>query len=218
MPDPNPNPEAAVVEKPAEAGTQQTPSLVVEGEEPIGAPDPKLEEKPTETPAEEEAKGAASEVPEEYEIALPEGVDPKNVPILDEAVPVFKELGLTNEQAQKLVDFEFARQAKQTQQWVEQRDAWTKEVKDDPELGRDNLEANMKLSGKAIRGLLGDEHGKAYLDFLKNTGFDNHPKQFRLLVAIGKRISEDTVSGSAPGSGADQPKTLAERMYPDNPK
>jgi hypothetical protein len=49
------------------------------------------------------AAEAAKNVPEKYEVKLPEGLD-KDMTLLEKISPVFKELNITGEQAQKLVD------------------------------------------------------------------------------------------------------------------
>jgi hypothetical protein len=46
---------------------------------------------------------AAKNVPEKYEVKLPEGLE-KDTSLLEKITPVFKELNITGEQAQKLVD------------------------------------------------------------------------------------------------------------------
>ena len=158
---------------------------------------------------------AAPVVPETYELAAPEGLtlDPANVEL---AAPVFKELGLTNEQANKLMPVagEFAKKlqagfsAQLETDAAAQRASWLTESKADPEIGGAKWDETMAIGARAL-----DQFGsKPFRDFLNASGLGNHPEMLRTFSKIGRAIGED---GFARGdAGAPVKKTDAELFYP----
>ena len=141
------------------------------------------------------------EVPEKYEWNKPEGFEGE----LDEAAlesfePLAKELGLTQEQADKLVGIHAESLQKAHQQAAEQHsrqmEAWTKELRNDPEFGGAAFDGNIKSAQKAVEQF-GSEGLK---EALEETGLGNHPALVRTFAMIGKAISEDGfVSGGKSG-------------------
>jgi hypothetical protein len=164
--------------------------------------------KPGDKPA-EEAK------PVEYEFKLPDGVEFKGE-LLDELKTTAKELGLTQEQAQRVADLG----AKQAQgfaaQLVEQQKTmtaeWAQQTTTDKEIGGDKLPENLAIAKKAL-----DAFGTPELKTLLNqSGFGNHPDVVRFMVKAGKAISEDgkLITGSA--AQADRAaKPIENRLYPN---
>ncbi len=139
-------------------------------------------------------KAKAEQVPEKYEFKSPvEGqeLDAEMTALLD---PVARELGLNNEQAQKLVDT-YGKdilpkiEARQAENWAKQTEAWANEVKTDKEIGGDSFVANVGLAQKAL-----DTFAPAGLrDYLETTGLGNHPDLVRCFVKVGKAMSEDSM-------------------------
>jgi len=171
-----------------------------------GAPDPAAPA--VETPA----AVVAPVVPEKYEFKAPEGVTFDQAQI-DAFTPVAKELGLTNEQAQKLVDLQTTHAANaataQAAQWKSVTDAWAAETKADKDIGGVKFNENVGIASKAIDKFGTPELRKA----LDDSGMGNHPAVVRFFVNVGRQISEDTMaSGNAGGGGA--PKTAAEILFP----
>ena len=148
--------------------------------------------------------------PEVYEdFTLPEGVT-MDASLLEKAVPVFKELGLTQDQAQKLVSLEAEQRTAQAQQFVEQIASWEASIKADKEIGGDKFEENLGVAKVAL-----DKFGTPELkDFMEGTGAGSHPEIVRLLVRVGQAIKEDNPGGGTPPAPS---KDIVERMYPNNP-
>ncbi len=150
-------------------------------------------------------------VPEQYQFKLPEGVqiDQK---AFDAFTPVAKELGLTNEQAQKLVDL-YASQVKGfDERLVAEHNArvaeWTKKAEGDAEYGGPKLAENMAVAKKALDTFATED----LRQFLDDTGLGNHPEVVRLFFRIGQKLKED---GFAEGvSTGKEPKSLAAVLYP----
>lgn len=193
-------------------------------------PTPTPEPKPTE-PAEpasllnekdEEPKGA----PEKYDLKLPEGsaIDEK---VMNEATGIFKELGLNNKGAQRLVDFYNTRMQEiadaPMKTWIDTQKAWQDEIKTDPEIGRKLPEVRNTVA-KAIDSLgdpkLAAEFRKA-MDF---TGVGNNPAFVKAFYKLAQNVVEGkAVSGAGPSKfgqqapGATERPSAAKALYPNNP-
>lgn len=160
-----------------------------------------------EKPAEGEAPKPAA--PEAYDLKMPEGMT-LDADALAIAEPIFREMNLDNEGAQKLTDAYAkiapqiaeraitADRAAQQSAIVEQRAAWAAEAKADPEIGGANWTASVEASAKALERL-GAPAGSPFRVLLNDSGLGNHPEMIRMFAKIGKAIGEDTdfVSSSA---------------------
>jgi hypothetical protein len=165
-------------------------------------------------PAAEEAKAPAEapKAPEAYEFKAPEGR------VFDSEVmasysQVAKELNLSQESAQRLLDAVGPKMAERQMAMIEAtRNGWADNSKSDREFGGEKLSENLGVAKKAL-----DAFGTTELRTLLNeTGLGNHPELIRFMFRAGKAISEDRmVSGSAtqakagPRSFAD----LADALY-----
>lgn len=167
----------------------------------------------TDTGTQETGEGSQT-VPDTYaDFVMPEGVE-VDAGLLAEATPLFKELGLTQEQAQKLVDF----QAKQVQASSQsQVDAfnqlmndWQQQAKNDKEFGGDKFEENISIARSAV-----DKFGTPELkQLLEEHGVGNHPEVIRFMLKVGKLTQEDVPGGSSnPTSKAQDRVSL---LYPND--
>lgn len=142
-----------------------------------------------------------TEVPEEYgDFKVPEGMELDKV-MLEAFVPVFKDLGLDQEKAQKLIDAyaplvaqreEEAQKAK-LKEFEDMVSGWKNETI--KELGPKSKEA-LSFVAK-VRDKFGDEE---VVQLMQDTGIGNHPAMVRFLIKIGKAISEDTFPDSQTAS------------------
>lgn len=149
----------------------------------------------------EEPEGA----PEQYEpFKMPEGM------VLDEAAmekaaPVFKDLGLSQDQSQKLVDIYAGlvqeEAAKQHSNLNAMRDEWAEEIKSDP-----NYKQTLAAGKKAVEAF-GD-------DTLKGLLYDNwlgdHPSMVAFLGKIGAAMGNDKL---IEGEGSTDTRTRLDRIY-----
>ena len=148
--------------------------------------------------------------PEKYEFSAPEGVtlDPAVVGSLSE---VAKDLNLSQESAQKLVDKMApaiaAQQAESARALTEQ---WREQATADKEYGGAKLAENMALAQKAMDAFATPE----FKALLNQTGLGNHPEVVRVLYRAGKAISDDKVVASDKSLTPHQ--SIAERMYPNH--
>jgi hypothetical protein len=187
--------------------------------EPVAAP-PAQEPAPAATPAAEPAatdKPAADKpqgAPEKYEFKYPEGYQVDEAS-LGEYSTAFKELGLTNEQAQRLVDMDAKRSASSSEAAIaaqkQQVETWVGELKSDPEFGGAKFEANVGIANKALAAFGSPE----LTQFFKETGLGNHPLLVKAFHKAGTQLGE----GSIHKTTSDQPaeRSIAERMYPNYP-
>jgi len=184
---------------PAPAGegasaTGEHPLPGAEGEKPQDGK-PADGEKPKDgEPEGKEGKGDKEEkpegAPEKYEFSAAEGAD-LDTEALKDFEPVARELNLTNEQAQKLVDaypkILAGVQQRQTEAWQATTEQWAADVKADKEIGGDKLTANLSVAQRAL-----DQFGTPALkEYLNTTGLGNHPDLVKTFVKIGKALSED---------------------------
>ncbi|NJO00397.1 MAG: hypothetical protein HC880_00775 [Bacteroidia bacterium] len=184
-------PVTPVVEKPA-VEEQEEPSLLGTEEE-----TPKTDEK--------------GEVPETYEFKVPEGMELDKV-MSDRFTPVFKEIGLTQEQVQKLVDVyapilkERAESANKdsAESYKEIVNGWKQETQD--KLGAGAVK-ELAFAAKFINQMSDSpEEAKALRDFFNETGVGNYYLLNKLLIKAGKKISQDKVvdlNKQSQGSGDD---------------
>lgn len=198
------------------AKQEAEPSLLNDEPAKEGDPESKEELTPEEKEAAEKEKKEAEEkekanhAPEAYEdFKLPEGVE-MDTESLEAFLPLAKELDLSQDKAQKLVDYEVEqRQAQAQQQW----DAWNKiqedkraETRNDPEVGKANFEESKALAKHALK-----EYGnEELLKLFDSTGMGNDVNAIKFLVAIAKDLKEDKlkIGGQEARSG-----TRASRIY-----
>ena len=143
----------------------------------------------------------------------PEGVTVDSA-LLNDAAPLFKELGLTQDQAQKLVDFQAKQVQASSQSQVDAFDQlmneWQEKSKNDKELGGDKFEENIGIARSAI-----DKFGTPELkQLLEEHGVGNHPEVIRFMVNVGKLTAEDVPGGTTvPTSKAQDRVSL---LYPND--
>lgn len=148
------------------------------------------------------------------DFTLPEGWE-IDKDAIGEFKSVAKELGLTQEQAQKLVDMQTKFSGKQNESlqssWDKVQEHWRSEAEADKEFGGTNFQANVGVAKKAL-----DKYGTPELrEVIEVTGMGNNPELIRFLYRVGKTLGEDTVmkDGRAQdGAVKDHAKTLFPNM------
>jgi len=165
-------------------------------------------------PAAEEAKAPAEapKAPEAYEFKAPEGR------VFDSEVmasysQVAKELNLSQESAQRLLDAVGPKMAERQMAMIEAtRNGWADNSKSDREFGGEKLSENLGVAKKAL-----DAFGTTELRTLLNeTGLGNHPELIRFMFRAGKAISEDRMVTGAATQAKAGPRAfadLAEALY-----
>lgn len=140
----------------------------------------------------EGAQGQAEKpagAPEKYEFKPPEGQQ-YDSGFVEAYTKAAKELNLTNDAAQKMLDTVVtATQARHAEQVKAVRDGWATEAKADKEIGGDKLPENLASAKRFM-----DAHGNPALTELLNvTGLGNHPEIIRAFSKAGKGLAQDGI-------------------------
>ena len=148
---------------------------------------------------------------------------PENFVIPEEVGKEFTELagkhGLKTEAAQELVNLYAAQVQKQMNASAElyerMNSEWVDSIRADKEVGGEKLDGNLAKIGK----LLGDSKfvDPGFKEALNLTGAGNHPAVFRTMLKIAEALGEGAPVGGTP-SAQSRPASIAEAMYPNNPK
>ena len=166
--------------------------------------------------------------PEAYaDFTLPEGME-TDKEALEAFLPVAKELELTQDQAQKLVDLQTAAVAKgataQADAWKSVTDGWRKETEADKGVGGDALTENLSLAKKGLEAF-DDSEKVQYTDedgvvqnttklrqLIDLTGIGNNVDFVRVFINAGKAIGEDKLHfGNVSGEATKEPENV---LYP----
>lgn len=161
-------------------------------------------------------------VPEKYEIAI-EGLD-LDQSAIEEASAVFKEVGLTNDEATKLMPAAAKFRDRVTEQTLQQladqgaqqKTEWLNATKADPDIGGGKLDETLHLAAKALDHF-GFAEGSDFRKLLTETGFGNHPDMVRVMRGVGEMLSEDGFVRANAGNPT-TPRPLHERLYPSAAK
>lgn len=179
----------------------------------------KAEHDKTKPAGDDGKKDDGDKVPEDgnYALKMPDGVE-LDAELASSLGPEFKELGLTNKQAQKLVDKYIEVQQKRGEEkvksWGETVQKWADDAKADKDIGGDKWDGSVKNARRFI-----DTMGTPELkEFLNASGGGNHPELIRIFAKAGALIKEDDPAlGGAEGRG--KPADPASILFPtDAPK
>lgn len=164
------------------------------------------------------AERKATAAPKEYKLTKPE----KSL-LSDESVVKIaafaREHGLTQKQAEAQINRESqvlseARQAYEAEsqaKLAEVQESWIATAQADKEYGGTELPKNVELA-KRVLEKYGTPEFKAILEDPKQGGFGNHPELVRVLVRIGRAMSEDQLV--APGAqGGKNAVSAAEKLF-----
>lgn len=223
-----------------ETQTSETTAEVVETPAVVETTEDTILGEATETTETVETPEAAAEanlegLPDKYELTAGEGFE-IDATVLEEATPIFKELGLGQEQAQQLVPLGekliSQYEAAKADEFAAIRAEWAREVKEDAEIGKGNFAETQRLCGKALDVFTGPqfvmgEDGKPLLNedgkpvpsefrqFLNETGIGNHPVFVKVFREIGSAISEEYIAARGQTNPA-VPKSREELLYPED--
>lgn len=176
------------------------------------------------------APNDAPKAPEKYEAwKVPEGYE-LDAGVAAEAEPIFKELGLTQENAQRLVDFyakhALASEKERMDTWLATRTEWRESMKSDETLGKltgkdGNFGPDSPLVSTINRAMDGLQNPKLVSDFkaaMDMTGAGDNPAFVRVLYALASKVTEGTsYAAGGPVKGNSSRPTAAAAMYPNLP-
>jgi len=155
--------------------------------------------------------GKARVVPEKYELKLPDG-SPLNAKALDQVASFAKEKGLTQDEAQAILERESAVLASyvdsQKQELAQKQKEWVESIKTDKEIGGDGFNKTIEMAKRVVDRFATDSLKKA----LNDSGLGNHPELVRFVARIGKAMSEDQLI--LPSAQTGGKKSMEDVFYP----
>jgi hypothetical protein len=188
----------------------------VEGDKPPVDKDKKVEGDEPPVDKDKKVEGDDKTSPESYsDFTLPEGVELDEA-LMAKATPIFKELNLSQEDAQKLVDL----QAEMVQEGARSQGEsfnqlmkdWQNESANDKEFGGDKFEENIGIAKLAI-----DKFGTPELkELMEDHGVGNHPEMIRFMWKIGSLLKEDVPGGIS--NATSEKKSRTDILYPKESK
>lgn len=151
-------------------------------------------------------EGKPQGAPETYEFKAPEGQE-FNPDVLAQFSEVAKELNLTQEAAQKVLDkMAPAIAERQANALAEAHKGWIASTKSDSEIGGAKLAENVALANTTFEKFGTPELRK----LLDESGLGDHPEMIRWAHRVSKAMSED---GFVAGRGNNSGDTSAKSMY-----
>lgn len=155
------------------------------------SPDAPSPDAPKGDAAGDKPKGDAPSVPEKYEFVAPDGVTFDET-LLQDVEAFAREHSLPNASAQKIADMGVKLQANFVatlqSQFQTQQTQWLEALRVDPDIGGDRYEENRGIASLAV-----DTYFPELKDYLKVSGFENHPDLIRGLHRIGQTLKEDGI-------------------------
>jgi hypothetical protein len=178
--------------------------------------------KPATTPATGETPKPTG--PDTYTFTPPEG-QTYDKTLLDAATPIFKELGLSQAQADKLVEVQAKWARSQADLAIEtvkaQREKWVAEVMRDPDLGP-KLEAIKTDIGRAFAAINDPALEQSFKDAMNLTGAGDNPAFIKTFHKFAQKFIEGkpvSGTGASPNgqtpTGQVQRPSAAQAMYPN---
>lgn len=198
---------AAAVADPPPAAAAPTP--------PAAAATPPAAEPPATTPPAAASApppspepAAAAAVPEKYALTLPEGG-----PFAPEHLPEFeahsRAIGLTNDQAQKLL-------ATQAATITAQKTQWLADAKADPEIGGAKFDESLELAKKGVDWAFpeGSKGAQFFVQNVTRYGLGTHPELLRFFARLGRALREDRPPTTGRATAPAAETRLADQMFP----
>lgn len=150
--------------------------------------------------------------PEAYDLEV-DTEDRIDADTLGKFKEVARDLNLSNQAAQKIIDEMAPKFREQQEEQIEfLRNEWAAASRADKEFGGAEFDKNLGLAAGALKQFGTDE----LRGLLSKSGLGNHPEVIRMLVKVGKATSADDklVSGRAVASKVEGRDAYAAMLYP----
>ncbi len=188
-------------QQPVDATTEQSTEATTETKQQAEAVQDQQDSDESSAESETSESETPEGAPEKYEFNskvadAPDELDPEVLTAFGE---VAKDLDLSQEAAQKVLDkVAPVIQARQAQEVEKVRADWASESQSDKEFGGENLKANLEVAKSSLNAFGTD----ALKSLLSESGLGNHPEVIRFMYRAGKAISEDSYVGNSQGANA----------------
>ena len=165
--------------------------------------------------------GGSEGVPDQYAFEAPEGLDldDETKGRIEAFADTAREMGLTQQQYQSLIEYDLDR-SKQLNEaavegWTQRVQGWRETAMADKEIGGEAFKENVKIADSAIKQF-GDPELRALMkspsdDNPNGLAIGNHPAVLRFLNRVGKAIADPTL---LQGDAAPEDEGSLRRMYP----
>lgn len=175
----------------------------------------KPEEKAEGEKAESDKDAQKSDEPGEYEeFKVPEGIE-LDKEAMEAFIPIAKELKLSQEDAQKIVDIHNKviqdSQAQFTKAVEDMQDGWLSASLKDPEIGGDKFDGVVETVQNFFKGYNDPELN----ELLNQTGIVNHPSVLKFLHNVATASKEDNLSGGGNNVPAKEELSAAKTLFPN---
>lgn len=173
-----------------------------------------------------EGEGSAVEVlgaPEKYELTVPDDLAATGMTFDAEAFaevePVLRELNLSNDAAQAIVNAYASKvlpllDKRGGERWdqtgADMRRGWEQESRNDPDIGGAKFNETIALARQTFTRF-GVKPDGPFLKLLEESGLGNHPDMLRFVANVG-RLTGEATTDTGGGSGQAQTR-LADRVY-----
>lgn len=156
--------------------------------------------------AEEPKKEDDKSVPDSYDLKAPEGSE-LNKEELDHWTPIFKDAGLSNEQAQTIADAalpyinEVVQQQQQSviDQYNAAQEQQLNELKADKEFGGANWDKTTQEAQNAIRQFGGED----FTQFVTDMGLGNNATLIKVFAKVGRAIGDTQLGNGSQAHNTD---------------
>lgn len=182
---------------------EETPAVVAgeEGQKPAEGTDGTADD----------AKGDGA--PDTYEdFSYPEGLEVDEKALVD-FKELAKDMNLSQEMAQKLVDYDTARSKvsneANTEYYNSLMNEWQDTVRKDEEIGGTAFDESLGSARSALDHFATPE----LMEILETSGMGNHPEIVRVFSRIGKAVKEDKIRIG--GANPSAPKDPAQVLFPN---
>lgn len=170
-------------------------------------------QKPDGADAGEKGEGDSKETakpvaPEKYELTLPDG-SLLDESVLERTAEIAKKQGLSNEQAQELLNQKSVAVNEYVSALQARVESWKTEVQNDKELGGAHFAKSVETAKRAVERFGTPEFQQA----LRDSGLGNHPEVVRVFKRIGEAMEDDTLLTVRQPSKK-EPVDMASKFYP----
>jgi hypothetical protein len=155
----------------------------------------------------EKAVGA----PEKYvDFKMPEGFQ-MEAEILEKFMPIAKELNLTQDAAQKVIDLATEHvkilESKQVDSFMKVREGWVESIKSDKDFGGAKFGETIERAKRALTKF----GSREFATLLDDSGYGDNPELIRFLAKVDKAIGEDKTVDGLPSTASS--KSAAQVLY-----
>lgn len=203
---------------PPASGDGAAPDVTVlyPDDQPEGATSDQSVDEGSKSPKDAEVTSVATEG-EVFDLHMPEGVQ-LDREMLTEAMPVFRDAGISRDQAQKLIPLVSEVQQRvydqQNDEFAKTRAEWAKSAKQDRQIGGERFKETQRLVGVALRAGGAESKTHEIRELMDESGLGNHPSVLRVFRRLGEII--EGYQRKEALAARQRPASREESLYPDD--